>query len=244
VTASKKTIVALARGIKVLETLSNAEGPMSNSQIVRATGYAPSTVSRLTASLVELGYLRISQNTYVLTPKNLSLGYPVLAGAANTSRAQRVLDDLAARTGFSTGYAIRDRLYVTFLVVSRPSSPRAVNVAVGARLPVAASASGIAILSAIDEPDRTRLMRRIHAELRERNFSIDQFQQAIDDAVNNSYAITTGLWRSDIAAMAVPVRSGGELHALTVIARTQQLTEGNQEKILDSLQDVSTWISD
>lgn len=227
-----------------METLSRADQPMSNGQIARETGLPPSTISRLTDSLVQLGYLKVEQGVYTLTPKNLRLGYPVLAGAAITSRAQRALDNMAALTGCSAGLAVRDELHVTFLATTRGPDPRSVNVAVGGRLPISPSAAGLVLLEAMNEPYRSRLVRSIRADLQSRKLGVEEFDETLTDAKKSWYVMTSGTWRNDITGIATAVRSGGEIYALTIIARGDQAAELHSEKLIATLRDGASRLSD
>lgn len=222
-----RPVAALARGLRILETLSRVEGPMGNGQLARATGLAPSTVSRLTDSLVQLGYLKINpaSGAYFLTPKNLRLGYPVLANLPVVGRAQRVLDELSAATGVTSALAVRDELHVTFVATARGRGVRAVNLAVGGRLPVALSAAGIALVDALQEPHRDRALRAIRTDLTTRGGSVEDFDTRLRATRGETVVAVRGAWHDDIDGLAVSLRSGGELYSLTLVLVEGDLAE-------------------
>ncbi|MGK3707936.1 IclR family transcriptional regulator [Arthrobacter koreensis] len=219
-----RPIEALARGLKILEVLSRATGSMGNGQLSRATGLPPSTVSRLTDSLVQLGYLRVSSDSgaYYLTPKNLRLGYPVLVNLPIAGRARRALDSLADTTGFTAALATRDGLHMTFMSVTRPRNSNSVNLAVGGRLPISVSAAGLAFVAASEEPEKSRLTSSIRYDLERRGQPVTPFEERLA-AASGRYVSSIGGWNTDLGGVAVPVRCSGELYALTLIARTSQL---------------------
>ncbi|MEP4420199.1 MAG: helix-turn-helix domain-containing protein [Nitratireductor sp.] len=95
----RQFVEALARGLAVLESLSRAQMPLTNGDLAKMTGLAPSTVSRLTHTLSVMGYVRLSRpnRAYELTPKNLTLGYPVLAGMRLLEQARPTSSSSAAR---------------------------------------------------------------------------------------------------------------------------------------------------
>ncbi|MFI9627450.1 IclR family transcriptional regulator [Streptomyces sp. NPDC052042] len=217
-------ITALARGLKVLEVLSRANGAMGNGQLARATGLPPSTVSRLTDSLVQLGYLRQSQESgaYVLTPKNLRLGYPVLANLPIAGRAQKAIDALADETGMTTALAVRDDLHVAFLVVSRPRRARAVPLSVGGRLPISVSAAGIAFLRSMTEPMKGRATTAVRKDLTQRGQPVEDFDRRLTEPESRAY-VSLRSWHSDVGGVATAFHAGGELYALSLVAYTEEL---------------------
>jgi hypothetical protein len=70
----------LSNGLDVLKCFSAAEPQLGNKEIAEMLGLTRPTVSRLTFTLVGLGYLRRDERTgkYSLGPAVLTLGYPLL----------------------------------------------------------------------------------------------------------------------------------------------------------------------
>ena len=71
----------LANGLDVLGCFSGTEPTLGNKDIAERLGLSKPTVSRLTFTLVALGYLRRERRTgkYMLSPAVLPLGYPLLS---------------------------------------------------------------------------------------------------------------------------------------------------------------------
>ncbi|WP_433374694.1 IclR family transcriptional regulator [Streptosporangium sp. CA-115845] len=219
---TNQPIEALARGLRVLEALSRSSGSMGNGQIARVTNLPPSTVSRLTDSLVRLGYLQMDSTSgaYSLTAKNLRLGYPVLANISILGRSQRVLNTLSADTGLTSALAIRDGLHVATVATVRGRHPHSVSLAVGGRLPLAVSASGVALISGLEEPHKSRLVKEICAGLQARGRSVGDFESQLKACEETTVAVSRGAWHDDIGGMATPIRSGGQLFALGVVFKS------------------------
>lgn len=223
-TEAPKPIEALARGLRILEVLSRTTGSMSNGQIARVTGLPPSTVSRLTDSLVQLGYLRVDAESgaYRLTPKNLRLGYPIIANLPLGGRADQALDSLHKATGMTAAIAIRDDLHMAFVSVARERRPGAVSLALGGRLPLALSAAGIAYLDGMPEPGRGRLITRVRRDLEQRNRPVSVFDELVAQPSNEA-VVSLGNWNDDFGGIARPFLAAGELYAMTLVARTGKL---------------------
>jgi len=67
-------IEALARGLDVIKAFAPQRPVMSLSELATATGLARPTVRRILLTLEELGYVRISDKGFALTPRVLDLG--------------------------------------------------------------------------------------------------------------------------------------------------------------------------
>lgn len=222
----QRPIESLARGLRILEVLSRSDGAMGNTQLARLADLPPSTVSRLTDSLVQLGYLRVeaTSGAYYLTPKNLRLGYPVLANLPIGGRAYRALDQLTESTGMTSALAKRDDLHMAYIAVARGRRPSGVALAVGGRLPISVSAAGLAFIRALSEPHRTRVIDAVCRDLTERGQQPESFRKQAD-ASATEFVLSVGRWQADIGGLATAVVTGGELYALTLVAHTRELQE-------------------
>ncbi|MGO4570547.1 IclR family transcriptional regulator [Microvirga sp. 2TAF3] len=236
----RQFVDAFARGLAILEALSRAQRPLSNGELARATGLPPSTVSRLTHTAMELGYLRFSQSkrAYELTPKNLTLGYPVLAGMTMLDRAKPLLKQLSERTGETVGLVIRDGLHVTFVEVVQGSELVAVRLATGGRLPIAVSAAGIAILAAMPERDRRLLAARASAHLAKRGGNVEAFKVGLTEACELGISFIRDAWRRGIGGVAIGFEDDGDMAAITIPVATGSVSEADMRgRLADALQE-------
>lgn len=223
----RQFVDALARGLAILECLSWAHHPIGNRAISDAVGLAPSTVSRLTHTLCVLGYIRPSSTgrAYELTPKSLTLGYPVLAGLSLRDRARPHLEALTRRTGETAALAIRDGLYITFVAVLQGTNIVSVRLATGGRLRMQVSAAGIALVAAQPEKERRMLAGRLRADLTRRGEPTDFFDTALENCLRDGFAVVRNSWREGIGGVAVPIGFQGETAALTIPIATGSVSE-------------------
>ena len=224
--SDRQFVEALGRGLRILEALSRSSQPLSNGEIAKATNFAPSTVTRLTHTLIALGYLRLDPNTrrYVLTPKNLMLGYSVLAGLSLLDRARPVLERLAAETGETVALAGRDGLFVTFVQVMQGHNLLAVRLATGGRLPIAVSAAGLSILATLPELEQRTLAARIRSGLTRRGSNPASFERRLAQARHSRVVVVRDAWRDGIGGVAVALRQGETIAALTFPVATGGVT--------------------
>jgi len=230
----RQFIDVLARGLAVLECLSRAQRPLGNGEISRMVGLPPSSVSRLTYTLTELGYIRRSstERTYELTPKNLTLGYPVLAGMTLLDRARPHIKRISEETGETAALAVLDRLHVSFVDVSPGTNLVAVRLATGGRLRMSVSASGIAIVAALPERKRWTVLNRMYADLKKRNESPEAFDRALNQCMRRGYALVRNLWQEGIGGLAVPVLWQGDVAAVTIPVATGSVNEQHMRNVL------------
>lgn len=231
----RQFVEAFARGMQLFEVLSKQKKSMSNSDLARATGMPPSTISRLCYTAMKMGYLRHSGGgrAYELTPKTLNLGYSVLSGMALIDRATPLLKVLAERTGQTAGLCVLDKLHVTFVQVVVGDDLLAVRFAVGGRMPVATSAAGIAMLSILPEKERRILATRIRSELNRHDGNVTAFNALLQQSINDSgLAFARDIWRRGVGAVAMGISSDNELAAITIPFATGSVSEANMRSVL------------
>lgn len=200
---------------------------MNNGEIARKTDLAPSTVSRLTHTLTQLGYTRHAPGirAYELTPKNLALGYPVLAGISLIERARPHLKQIAETTGETAALAIRDGLHVTFVDVVPGSNIVAVRLAMGGRLPIAVSAAGIALLAAMPEAESRTLAARVRSFIGKRDGDLEIFNKCLSQTTRDGIAVIRDAWRPGIGGVSLAVGTAAESAALTIPVATGSASE-------------------
>jgi len=75
-------VESLARGLDVLQCFSAERPRMSLSEVAAVAGLARPTARRLLLTLEELGFVRLAEGQFSLTPRVLSLGMAFVASLA------------------------------------------------------------------------------------------------------------------------------------------------------------------
>ena len=101
--ASRQFVTSLARGLAILEAFRDGDGKFGNQAIATRTGLPKPTVSRLTHTLVELGYLAYCrrERKYSLASSTLALGFAVQHYNRARHRLRPHLEALVGRFGGS-----------------------------------------------------------------------------------------------------------------------------------------------
>ena len=217
----RRFVTALARGLEILRCFSADAPALTNQAIAERTKLPKPTVSRLTHTLLELGYLTYSRGAgvYQLGPGVLALGYSTIAGLEIRERARPFMDEVAERADVTVALGARDRLSVVYLDVRRGAQTITLSRNVGSRLPIATSAMGRAIMVALPENERDYLLRAIRDREPESFREIERgVEKAIEDYARMGFCTSFGDWVKDVNAVGAPVLSldGEHLYGLNI----------------------------
>ncbi|MEO7938731.1 MAG: helix-turn-helix domain-containing protein, partial [Burkholderiaceae bacterium] len=155
---------ALAKGLEILSSFSGG-ALLGNQQLVKITGLPKATVSRLTTTLVTLGYLQLDSQT-----RKLRMGTRVLGMGVTVQREiglQRVarpfMEALSKEIDLTVSFGTRDRLSLVFLEVVRPPTRTRLvtNTDVGSVLPLASTSIGLAYIVAAPVKERTQILQSL-----------------------------------------------------------------------------------
>jgi IclR family transcriptional regulator, pca regulon regulatory protein len=209
-------VEALARGLDVLACFDDRHPRMSLTEIAEATGLARPTARRLLLTLAELGFVRLDEGRFTLTPKVLTLGMAYVGSLGLWEMAQPHLEALVAQTGESSSMAQLDGSDIVY--VARVSVPKIITlrVVIGTRFPALQTSQGKVLLAALDagalaatlaEPSRSGLPAVPAPDAK-----------AVEDELRTIRARGWALADEELApgirSVAVPVRDGcGEVRA-------------------------------
>lgn len=145
----------LARGLHILRAFRPTDNGLGNLEISVRTGIPRPTVSRLTFTLCQLGYLTHGrrQDKYRLGPAALALGNIAAASFAFVETASPLMQSLADKTGTLVGITIQDAGKMLMTKTWRPVGTQAVWLEVGYRMPVVGSSSGKAYLGSMNDAE-------------------------------------------------------------------------------------------
>jgi DNA-binding IclR family transcriptional regulator len=204
----RKFVVALARGLEVLRVFRAHDGLLGNTEIAERTGLPKPTVSRLTYTLTELGYLthlpRFSK--YQLAPAAMALGYTALAHIGIRHIARPYMQGLADYANASVALGTRDRLGVIYVQHCLSSSTLKVRLDVGSRIPIGTTAIGRALISAMPDDERDELFGKLAERAGDGWPRMrDGILKASEDIRRYGFTLSVGEWLEDVNGVAVPI---------------------------------------
>jgi len=214
-------VEALARGLDVLACFDDRHPRMSLTEIADRARLPRPTARRLLLTLAELGFVRLEEGQFTLTPKVLTLGMAYVGSLGLWDVARPHLEALVAQTGESSSMAQLDGSDIVY--VARVSVPKIITlrVVIGTRFPALQTSQGKVLLAALDpdalaatlaQPSRSGLATAPPMPPPARDLA------ALDDELRTVRARGWALADEELApgirSVAVPVRDGcGEVRA-------------------------------
>lgn len=243
-------IQSLAKGLKVLQSLARAGRPLTVSEIAETMGMNSTTTMRFCYTLNKLEFIyRDSQRRYHLSPKLLSLGYPVVCSWGWQEIARYYLHILFEEIHETLNLAVLDGHEILFVERIRKTNFLPFDIRVGTRLPVYCTAMG-KILMAIGPPEKTK---PILDTLKFRSLTpstitrIDDFLVELKDIRGKGYSISDEELSVGARSIAAPVVnvSGYAVAAINVsVLSTQYTRKEMEEKIGPVVMATASQISD
>ncbi len=201
-------VTALARGLEILTCFSHNENHLGNRQIAVLTGLPKTTVSRLTYTLTQLGYLTYSpqHKKYTPGPSFIKLGYSQLAHMKTRRIARPLMQALAEYSQGSVNFAIREGLSLLYIDTYRTASTYNLQLEVGSQIPLATTAMGRAYFCTKDAEEREVLLSQIQkshiADWPQIKAGLDR---ALEEFNDKGFCLSLGDWRKETHSVAVPL---------------------------------------
>lgn len=217
----RQFIGALARGLEVLAAFREDDRQLGNHELAERTGISKPTVSRITYTLTQLGYLVHSPrfNTYELGGKSFALGRVALASLDVREVAKDLMADIASRTGLTVSLAVRDKLSMLNLEAQDSDELVGIRLYPGSRVPIVNTAGGRAYLSVAPEKDRHEIFDGVKDSYGEEWPSL---LRAVDRAAleieKHGFCMCIGDWRKDVnsAGAVIVMPDGRGIYSLNV----------------------------
>ncbi len=213
---------ALARGLAVLRAFQVDRGQLGNLELAQITGLSRPTVSRLTYTLTQLGYLRYREQIglYELAAGVVGLAYPYLANQVVPPVARPLMVELALETGTNVGLGVQEDFSVLYLEYALgEANPNRLQRA-GFRVPLVRTAMGRACIAGMRPEQRERLYVHLRGYYqREWPALRGQLDDAVSQVEVDGYCIAAGTFNANTNSVAVPfVHGDGE----TILAMNSQ----------------------
>jgi DNA-binding IclR family transcriptional regulator len=216
---------SLERGVALLRAFRPGAELLGNGELSERTGLSPATVSRLTQTLMAVGYLEYDpvQRAYRLGAAVLTLGHAMRTGSSVVRVSTPLMTSLARRMRINVGLAQRDgdeMVYLESLRFNARASQRAV--VSGHRVPIELTALGLAFLAVAKEPERSALLKRLKDKGRKRWPRIEQeIASAATSIQTKKYCYAT--WQPEVTALATPVvLQGRPIYVLNVSVTSER----------------------
>ncbi|MCA0277587.1 MAG: IclR family transcriptional regulator [Proteobacteria bacterium] len=210
---------SLTRGLEILRAFTADDGTLGNQDLLERTGLPKATVSRLTATLVNLGYLNYDDTLgrYSIGPATISLGYSALSSNPVIHLARPLMQELADKTGAAVALGTRDGLEMVYLANCRSMSPVTLRLNIGSRVPICRTAMGLAYLAEMHPDIRASVVEQLLKAEKDKDALVALIDKSLEDYRRDGFVSVFGTWHSYINAVGVAFRptDGSPLVALT-----------------------------
>lgn len=207
--AQRSVVTPLVRALALFGAFTPQDRWLGNSQLAQRTRLAPSTVTRIAQTLVQLGYLLhdATERKYRLAATVLDLGYAAIAHSDIQRVAGAPMREFAEKHDVHVSLATRDRLELVVIESQHSSGlTPALRLPVGMRVGIAHSPMGWSLLAALPELERHYLQENIeHRKPRDWAGLRRRLNEGLAQVDNKGYCSAVGEWDPDLGILATPV---------------------------------------
>lgn len=189
--ADKTGVQSVERIFQLIESLAAHPAGAGLQRLAQDTGLAKSTVHRLLASLVSLGYAAQDENgRYRLTLKMFELSSGIVNSMDIMDVAKVHLERLAQRTGEAVHLVIRDGQDIVYIYKTE-SGPMRMSSRVGLRSPLYCTGVGKAILATLPADEVVQIWQHTTPQKLTAHTIVeyDALQAQLTEVRTNGYAI-------------------------------------------------------
>lgn len=226
----------LANGMNVLRCFSPERPILSNKELATELGLTRPTISRLTHTLMAMGYLSKESRTghYTLGPAVLSLAYPLLAQLTVRHLAMDGMSELSRFANGSVSMGMRDRLQVVYVETVDDGSRVGTRPDIGTMRPILTTAIGRALLFSEAPEARDILLAQLHEHsASQRRKTEDALEESFSQLTESGFCTSFGDWRPDLFGLAAPLKTRGEVPlAINVTVAAYKTTKDHVIKTL------------
>lgn len=203
---TKDVSTTVIKGLRVIETLANAQGPLKATNISEITGIPRSTIYRFLRTLQVAGYVDDLENgTYQLNTKILKVGRGVLDQLEIHQVAKPVLRELRRKTGETSLLAIREDLNIFYIGKFETKHSVRMHSRMGTIGHLHSTALGKVILAYSKEKEQ--LLEQIKLEPLTHNTitTSTELREELETICNQGYALDEQENEEDIRSVAAPI---------------------------------------
>lgn len=204
----RQFVTALARGLELLRCFTPQRPYLGNQDLSQLTGLPKGTITRLTYTLVKLGYLKQSTNSskYQLSAGVLGFGYTMMANISINNLVTPYMEELADYANSAVAMATRDRLMMVYLNVVQGAGTTTMRRNVGSYLPIHVSSMGRACLASMPPAEQEFILNAIRSKYKDDWIKIRRgLDKAFKDYEDYGYCFSISEWQKDVNAVATAI---------------------------------------
>lgn len=201
----------LERALAVLKAFGGHPGPLANAELVRRTGFSKASISRITRTLVTLGYLdRASDGVrFQIGMRGPLLGHTYRANNPVSALCRPAMQAFADKHDLSVALAIGDGTDTLYIEYCKSPRIATLRLEIGSRMPMELTSIGRAYLWAQQPRERAALFAEIRQKAGTGNpHVLAPTHRAFEHLERFGYCMASGEVQRDSYGISVPVYLG------------------------------------
>lgn len=207
------TLMTVERGLEVLRAFRSDRTPLTNSELVKRTGLPKATVSRLTSTLLQVGFLRLvpGRREFELSVGALGIGHAYLAASESLQTAQPLMQELADRLDVSVALGVRDGVDILYIGYRVSRKVATLRLGVGSVLPMGTTSIGRAYLWGLPPEERRPLIEEHKRRAGLQGEALEQsIRASFAELESQGTCAVMGGFQRNTYGVALPIRAGQE----------------------------------
>ncbi len=203
-------VQSLQRGLAVIRAF-DAENPaLTLSEVARSTGLARAAARRFLLTLVDLGYMRVENRRFTLTPRVLELGHAYLSSLTLPDIALPYMREFVAAIRESSSLCVLDDDQIVYVARVPANRIMSVSISVGTRFPAFATSLGRVLLGGQSEEWLEAYLSRADlTPITPRTISDrEQLVAELDRVRRQGWAMVDQELEEGVRSLAAPIHNG------------------------------------
>jgi DNA-binding IclR family transcriptional regulator len=210
--AQPDAVKSVSKVLDILEHLGSSKGPVSVSDLARATGLNVSTAFRLLQTLMSRGYVEqeASSREYILGPRLFQLGRAYLQGSDLAALARPHIETLRDQVGETTYLVTFNQGEIVQLCKADGKHAVSASARSMVREPAYCTATGKVLLSGLAPDALQKYLEgvELHAHTPQTITSKPRLRREIEKVGESGFALDIEEFVPNLCCVSVPVRDG------------------------------------
>lgn len=226
-------VEAFARGLAVMRAFGSGAPSLTISEVAARAGVTRAGARRLLHTLLTLGYARVADGRFSLTPRVLELGHAFLSSLSMPEVAQPVIQRLAAELDELVAVSVLEGAEIVYVARAEMRSPLARGIGLGSRLPAFATSMGRVLLADLPPAQARRLLapRSLKAYTRFTLCEPDALARDLAKVRRQGYALVSEELELGVCGLAAPIVDAQGRVLAAVNVSTNLARHGKQEML-------------
>jgi len=228
----RRGIQSIDTGIRLLEVLEKADGPLALKELSARAEMDPSGAHRYLASFVRCGLVRQEADArYDFGPLALHMGLAAIRRLDPVQLTEQALPELVTETGYTALLTVWSNRGPTVVHWQRSRNPFVTNLGLGSVLPITRSATGAVLVAFLPEAVTADA---IAAEARREDLNRAAFARAVERPRKMRLAFVDSSVVPGLSAVSAPVLqwNGEAAAAVTLIGPDRELAKPSHPAVV------------